>query len=277
MNGKVKFEMQCAEFEALLAEAVEDTLRDELRAAFAAHHASCSRCAPLYAEAELGWRGLKALQREEVAPPAQLMENILRATSRAPRPETQARLTWWQRVRELPILGPILHTTLQPRLALSCAMVFVSLAAVFSFSGNELRDFRYADLRPSALRHDFYEVQGKMVKYYENIRFVYELESRMREFKREAAPPEPKPQPEPRKELKHQSGPPGLQQQMNRNAENDTKEISTNVVGPRPSAFGQTENLARRRGNTAIANYKSALNFSAYPAFVFPSREDKDL
>ena len=33
-----------------------------------------------------------------------------------------------------------------------------------------------------------------MVKYYENIRFVYEIESRVREFKRATTPAEPAPE-----------------------------------------------------------------------------------
>jgi Sec-independent protein translocase protein TatA len=60
------------------------------------------------------------------------------------------------------------------------------------------------------------------VKYYENIRFVYEIESRVREFKRVTAPPEPSPkeqkqekekkdnntsgQPEPRQERNYSQG-----------------------------------------------------------------------
>jgi len=47
------------------------------------------------------------------------------------------------------------------------------------------------DLRPSAIRRAYYETSGKVVKYYQNIRFVYEIESRVREFKRATTPAEP--------------------------------------------------------------------------------------
>jgi len=39
----------------------------------------------------------------------------------------------------------------------------------------------------------YYETSGKLVKYYENIRFVYELETRVRELKRATTPADDKP------------------------------------------------------------------------------------
>ncbi len=56
-----------------------------------------------------------------------------------------------------------------------------------------------------------------MVKYYENIRFVYEIESRVREFKRVTAPAEPAPKEENNKEKKNNntSGQPEPGQERN--------------------------------------------------------------
>jgi hypothetical protein len=45
-------------------------------------------------------------------------------------------------------------------------------------------DLRQLSLRPSAIRHSYYNTQARVVRYYENIRFVYEVESRVRELKR---------------------------------------------------------------------------------------------
>ena len=49
-------------------------------------------------------------------------------------------------------------------------------------------------MRPSAIKRTYYETTGRVVKYYENIRFVYEIESRVREFKRVTAPAGTEPQ-----------------------------------------------------------------------------------
>jgi hypothetical protein len=54
-------------------------------------------------------------------------------------------------------------------------------------------DLREVSLRPAAIRHTYYSTQARVVRYYENIRFVYEVESRVRELKRTVEPAEPRP------------------------------------------------------------------------------------
>jgi hypothetical protein len=99
-------------------------------------------------------------------------------------------------------------------------MAFFSLSISLSLAGVKVSDVRHVDLKPSAIKRAYYEASGRVVKYYENIRFVYEIESRVREFKRVTAPPEPSPkqqkqekknnntsgQPEPRQERNYSQG-----------------------------------------------------------------------
>src|SRR6202041_2573010 len=82
----------------------------------------------------------------------------------------------------------------QPRFVMSFGMAFFSLSMVLNLAGVKVKDVRQADLRPSAIKRTYFETSGKVVKYYENIRFVYEIESRVREFKRATTPAEPAPQ-----------------------------------------------------------------------------------
>ncbi len=79
MPGESKNGMQCAEFEALLSEAVEQALSGSRLESFQAHAQACVVCGPLLAEAEEGHRWLKSL--EEIEPPANLVHNILIATT----------------------------------------------------------------------------------------------------------------------------------------------------------------------------------------------------
>ena len=65
-----------------------------------------------------------------------------------------------------------------------------------SLAGVRLSDLRHVDLRPSAIRRSYYETSGRVVKYYQNIRFVYEIESRVRQFKEATAPAEPRTEPQ---------------------------------------------------------------------------------
>ena len=77
---------------------------------------------------------------------------------------------------------------------MSFGMAFFTLSVTLSLAGVRLNDLRHVDLRPSAIRRTYYETSGRVVKYYENIRFVYEIESRVRQFKQATAPAEQPPE-----------------------------------------------------------------------------------
>ena len=77
---------------------------------------------------------------------------------------------------------------------MSFGMAFFTLSVTMSLAGVKLSDLRHVDLRPSAIRRSYYETSGRVVKYYENIRFVYEIESRVRQFKEATAPAQPQPE-----------------------------------------------------------------------------------
>ena len=158
MAGQQDNRMHCAEFDALLSQAIDSTLAGERLTAFEAHSRDCKLCGPLLQEAEAGHTWLKSLA--EVEPPQELVTNVLLRTSGV--------LTF----------------------AMSFGMAFFTLSVTLSLAGVRLSDLRHLDLRPSAVRRTYYETSGRVVKYYENIRFVYEIESRVRQFKQAATPAE---------------------------------------------------------------------------------------
>src|SRR5512146_509205 len=194
MPGENPIRMQCAEFEALLAEALDGQLSGGQLESFRQHREMCPVCGPLFAQAETGLSWLKAVR--QVEPPPNLVNRILAATTGA-----QARVpaavpvapSWPKRLRGWvkPVLVPVWSTARQPRFAMSFAMVFFSVSIALNAAGVKLSALRAADLRPSALVRGYYETSAKVVKYYENIRFVYELESRVRDLKRVTQPEEP--------------------------------------------------------------------------------------
>jgi hypothetical protein len=85
-------------------------------------------------------------------------------------------------------MQPVWGTVRQPRFAMSFGMAFFSLSVALSVLGVKPADLRSVSLRPSAIRHAYYSTQARVVRYYENIRFVYEVESRVRELKRSVTP-----------------------------------------------------------------------------------------
>ena len=190
-------DMQCSEFDALLSDALDQILTGPKAQAFQAHAKSCPVCGPLLAEAEVGKRWLEQLV--EVEAPQHLVHNILAATTgidTARLRETAAlQPSWLDRMAAWTSTAfrPIVAVAKQPRFAMSFGMAFFSLSISLSLAGVKLGDLRHVDLRPSAIRRNYYETSGKVVKYYENIRLVYEMESRLKEFKRATTPAEPAP------------------------------------------------------------------------------------
>jgi hypothetical protein len=214
-------DMQCNEFDALLSDALDKMLTGPKAAAFLAHGKTCAVCGPLLAEAEIGKRWLEQLV--EVEPPAMLMHNILAATVGIDTARMRGAVTvpvqasWLDRMMERArvVVSPIANVARQPRFAMSFGMAFFSLSISLSLAGVKLSDVRHADLRPSAIKRTYYETSGRVVKYYENIRFVYEIESRVREFKRATTPAEPAPQKKDNPKNDNTSGQPDEKQQRN--------------------------------------------------------------
>ncbi len=195
MAGQEHNGMQCGEFDALLSQAIDGTLSGERLQAFEAHGLECPLCGPMLRDAEAGRSWLKSL--EEVEPPAALINNILLATSGVAAGKATARATWGERIGRWidAAVSPVFAVARQPRFAMSFGMAFFSLSVTLSIAGVRPKDLRRVDLRPSAIRRTYYETQGRVVKYYENIRFVYEIESRVRQLK-QATPTEERPEPQ---------------------------------------------------------------------------------
>jgi hypothetical protein len=192
--------LQCHEFEVLLSDALDGILTGAQLDRFQAHVRACPACGPLLAEAEAGRNWLKELT--EVEPPASLVTNILASTTgvdtqrlRVNVPVSQPQISWLERAQAWvsETFEPAWATVRQPRFAMSFGMAFFSLSVALSVIGVKPADLRQVSLKPAAIRHTYYNTQARVVRYYENIRFVYEVESRVRALKRNVAPAEPAP------------------------------------------------------------------------------------
>jgi hypothetical protein len=193
-------ELLCSEFDGLLSDALDGLLTGSKLATFQAHTRTCSACGPLFAEVEAGRHWLKDLT--EVEPPAGLVNNILASTTGVDSQRLrgsvsasrQPRVSWIERAQAWAsnAFEPIWGTVQQPRFAMSFGMAFFSLSVALSVLGVKPADLRQVSLRPAAIRHSYYNTQARVVRYYENIRFVYEVESRLRELKRNVTPAPPR-------------------------------------------------------------------------------------
>jgi len=221
MPEESKHGIECTEFEALLTDALEGQLSPARKESFEAHRRICGICGPLFADVQAGQQWLRSL--EAVEPPVHLVHNILAATSGVVSTRTLpatagGRTTpFGERLRERwdSFFTPFAAFVRQPRFVMSFGMIFFSFSLALNAAGVKPSDVARIDLRPAALRHAYNDAQIKVVKYYDNIRFVYEIESKVRELKRANTPAEPGP-PEQRQDRKNDtSGQPDQRQDRN--------------------------------------------------------------
>ena len=191
----------CGEWEMLLADALDGLLTPADEARFAAHQAACPACAALYEEARKGREWLEFLSPEP-EPPNGLLERILAHTG--PGHQTGSALPVAAGAGTVPAFVPPvwqqpgffarMRYGVQPRLLMTAAMAFFSIALTLDVTGVRLGSvhvtpIKLADLRPNAVRsyveRQFTTASVPIVRYYDHLKFVYEVESRVRELRGE--------------------------------------------------------------------------------------------
>ncbi len=181
----------CNEWEAQLTDALDGLLSPEEEARFAAHKLICPACAEMYEEARKGRQWLEFLSPEP-EPPEWLLEKILATTGPG------------HDVSELPVAAdavpafvpPIwqqpgfmtrMRASAGPRLLMTTAMAFFSIALTLNMVGADVGRLRLADFTPHAVRS--YMVRQvnmasvPVVRYYDHLRIVHEVEARVRELR----------------------------------------------------------------------------------------------
>jgi hypothetical protein len=217
--------VDCTEFEVLLADALDGRLDETQIERFDSHLEKCPRCAPMFGEAKLGQAWLQTLKTEELEPPAFVMENILRETvgtlhTKVKPQVAEPRLGWFDRLKEMPVFKPVYGTVMQPRFAMSFGMAFFSITMLMNVLGIKVSSFKHVDLRPSAISREYHEAKGKVVKYYENLRLVYQLEVGVNDLKKVTQPRQEQSQPQQQQPPKNEGG------QENKKSKPENRETS---------------------------------------------------
>lgn len=83
------------------------------------------------------------------------------------------------------------RTTFQPRIAMTAAMAFFSIALTLNLTGVRLRDLRPSNFTPSALKRSVANVDASATRMFQNNRAVYQVESRLSELRSDDAPGDP--------------------------------------------------------------------------------------
>jgi len=257
----------CGQWETLLADALDGLLLPEDEAKFSDHMGRCSACSALFDEARRGREWLGFLSAEPEVPEG-LVDRILASTGPGHKPAQPAvagagvfstAVPAWQRPG---FMGQVRRWA-EPRLMMTAAMAFFSIALTLNLTGVRLSDIRLSDLRPTAIR-SFMERRITMasvplVRYYDHLRFVYEVQSRVRELRNqndESQPQQNPPAATPGESQQNKKGPGGSrvepQQSVQPVANPNLLETSLRS-NPKVSAFSRVQKRASGRSRVWTA------------------------
>lgn len=200
------------ELENLASDYLEGQLDEARQAEVEEHLARCTPCQEVLSNVRLAIQACRSA--EEMMPPPWLVSRIRLATMGE------------ERRGVVEQVNALLQMIRQPRVAYAVAMTVFSVSLIVNVAGLDLRRVNMADLNPATwvyranrAGHLFY---ARAEKFYDDLRIVYEIESRFR----------------------------------NAQPENDSQEMQTRKPGPsqgRPSSTAEHggEQMASARTNAA--------------------------
>jgi len=172
--------MNCADVEVRIADYLDETLHAQEKSALQAHLSECQACAELARDASSAVAFMERASNVE-APP-ELVTRILFEITSGPS-HAQIKPSWIRRV-----FGKWLEPVLQPRYAMGMAMTVLSFAMLGRFTGIH-RQLTASDLDPvkiwMATEDRAQRVWERSVKYYENLRVVFEIQTQLKEWTEE--------------------------------------------------------------------------------------------
>jgi anti-sigma factor RsiW len=184
--------VNCADVEILLADFVDGTLRSEEKSALEGHLAGCAACSEL-ARDSAGAVAFMARAAVVEAPP-ELVTRILFELTAGPshavvKPSIVRRLFGR-------LFGGVFESLLQPRFAMGMALTVLSFAIIGR--STHVRQLTPSDLDPvkvwTAAEDRVVRWYSRGVKYYDSLKVVYEIQTRLKEWAEEqpgASQPQP--------------------------------------------------------------------------------------
>ncbi|MGA7413850.1 MAG: zf-HC2 domain-containing protein [Bryobacteraceae bacterium] len=171
--------MNCVEFEVQLSDYLDNVIAEADRRALELHAGECPLCQELMQDARMAIGFMERVSDVEVPP-----ELVTRIMYHAPNGRLRHPL------ERRSVLGSAFsrwfQPVLQPRFAMGMAMTILSFAMLGRCTGVTVNKISPADLSPAKVWGDLEDkvlrTRDRTTKYYENLRLVFEVKSRLREL-----------------------------------------------------------------------------------------------
>lgn len=191
--------MTCADVEILLCDYLDGSLDAPVRAAerreFEQHVASCRACEELARDAQAAVAFMD--RAAAVEPPHALVTRMFDIPARKPPLPGSGARNW---------LHNLLRPVLQPKVVMGFSLTILSFAMMARCAGVPERRLSAADLNPvkvwGSLDDRAHRSWERTVKYYESIRFVYQVQSKLREWQEQQDDPSAAPAAERKTDVK---------------------------------------------------------------------------
>ena len=171
--------MNCAELEQLICDYVDGTLTAADKAEVERHLEACAPCAEMARDSAAAVAFME--RTADVEPPPELITRILFDAPWARKTPVKGR--GW--------LSKLIAPVIQPRFAMGMAMTILSFSILSRFV--PMQQLRAADLRPSevwaSLDDRAHRAYARTVKYYENLKVVYQIQTLLRDWQQQAEDP----------------------------------------------------------------------------------------
>jgi hypothetical protein len=190
--------ISCALCDLMEMDALDSMLSVEDQRAFDLHLVHCASCMQKSTDARRGAAWLEMLKSAPPQPSASLVNRILAQTSgegpisfaaTVPQVEVQQPQTMGRVLAFRPRFAQTARSfgsdIFHPRLVMTAAMAIFSIGLTFNLMGIRVTELKLADLKPANLRRTFYHTNAHVIRYYDNLRVVSEVESRVNDLRRD--------------------------------------------------------------------------------------------
>jgi hypothetical protein len=181
--------MNCADVEILICDYLDGTLTAERKSEVERHLGQCPACAELVRDSAAAVEFME--RAADVEPPPELITRILFDAPWSKGGAKPKGARGW--------IAGIFSPILEPRFAMGMAMTILSLALLARFVA-PVRQLRMSDLEPgevwAGIEDRAYRAWGRTVKFYDNLKFVYQIQTTLREWQQQGEDPQAAPVPE---------------------------------------------------------------------------------